>query len=195
MSGIGLLMLAAGGSRRMGSAKQLLPFRGMPLVAHSLAQLQAAGGRRAHLVVGEQAEAVAAACLHLQPWFPLNADWALGMGASLAAGMRHLLAIEPDVVGVLIALADQPHVSAAHYAQLLQLAAENPDLIVAAHYEGHLGVPIVLPRKYFEVALAAQGDVGLRKWLTAMAEEVLAVAMPEAAWDWDSPEDVARWGG
>lgn len=194
MSGIALLMLAAGGSRRMGSAKQLLPFRGKPLVAHCLEQLQLAGGRKTHLVLGAKAAEVTAACGHLAPHFVLNSDWESGMGHSLALGMRHVLALEPDVAGVLIALADQPHISAGDYAGLLQRADLALDRVVAAQYEGRLGAPIVLPRRHFGLALAAEGDTGLRQWLRPMAEEVLAFDLPEAAWDWDAPEDVLRWG-
>lgn len=191
MSGVAALLLAAGEGRRMGRTKQLMDYQGRPLVVHALAALQAGTGVRAHMVVGAEADVVADACAALAPVVVRNADWRVGMGRSLAVGMAAVLADAADVGLVLIALADQPLIRAEDYAGMLACAEAHPGKVVAAAFGGRLGAPVVLPAGFVGLALAAEGDVGLRGWLAGMADAVVGFDLPAAGMDLDVLGDLA----
>jgi CTP:molybdopterin cytidylyltransferase MocA len=68
----------------------------------------------------------------------------------------------------------------------------QPLLAAAAQYGGRLGVPAILPRSAFSALLQLRGDRGAQGWLRANAARVVAVPMPRAAIDIDTPEDLVR---
>ena len=136
-----------------------------------------------------------------------NPDHASGMGSSLRAGMTALLALpgEPSAAGsapqavssptlaevaapdrVLLLVSDQPLVTAEHLRLLL--AAPAPDGIVAAAYNGRLGVPAVFDRRHFAALAAAEGDQGARTLLRTLP--ATPFDLPEAAVDIDTPDDL-----
>lgn len=139
-----------------------------------------------------------------------NPDHATGMGSSLRAGMAALLAAphEPHdgsvqsqaVAGagtpepaapdrVLLLVADQPLVTAEHLRLLL--SAPAPDGIVAAAYNGRLGVPAIFSRQHFTALAAAEGDQGARTLLRTLP--ATPFDLPEAAVDIDTPDDLRQW--
>ncbi|MEJ7811421.1 MAG: hypothetical protein WKG32_13500, partial [Gemmatimonadaceae bacterium] len=67
--------------------------------------------------------------------------------------------------------------------------------IVAAEYAGTVGVPAVIGREHLGELLAFTGDGGAGRWLRARGAAVTRVAMPGAALDVDTPEDVERLAG
>ncbi len=136
-----------------------------------------------------------------------NPDPNSGMGSSLRAGMAALLAVprqtstsspsladhpssapanqaEPD--RVLLLVSDQPLLTAEHLRLLL--AAPAPDGIVAAAYNGRLGVPAVFSREHFAALAAVEGDHGARTLLRTLP--ATPIDLPEAAVDIDTPDDL-----
>ena len=66
--------------------------------------------------------------------------------------------------------------------------------ITAAKYRGILGVPAVFSRTLFEQLSNLSGDAGARLVIKRSGDKVAAVDMPEAAVDWDCPEDMSALG-
>jgi len=188
--GVAVVVLAAGGSRRYGGAKLALPIDGVPLVRRSaLAALQVS--RQVIVVSGAHAEAIGPQFSGLDVTVCLNADWALGMGGSIAHGVAHLRALQPDAGAVLIALADQYRIGATQLEALCAMHAAKPDQIIAAAYAGTLGAPCVFPRQHFDALTRLQGASGAHALLHAYAGSVYPLPMPEAAFDIDTPADYA----
>ena len=102
------ILLAAGTSSRMGQAKQLLDWRGQPLVRHVAQQALASSLDGLFIVVGHEAAAVRAALDSLPIQFVENAAYTEGQASSLRAGLAALPA-EADAAVVL--LCDQPLVT------------------------------------------------------------------------------------
>lgn len=179
-----LLLLAAGGSTRLGSPKQLLHLDGETLV-HRAARLGLATAPAAALLVcGAHADAVWQDVRELPLTRVTCRDWQAGMGRSLAAG---LAALPPDVDGALVLLCDQPALDARHLLALREAWHRDPTRAAASAYAGVLGVPALLPRAWF-TRLAASGlDRGARDLLRANAGQVHAVAAPPLAHDIDTP--------
>ena len=183
-----LVLLAAGGSRRLGQAKQLLELEGETLV-HRAARLGlATSPAAALLVLGAQADAVHAATAGLALQRLDCPDWTEGLGASLRTG---LAAVPDHCAGALILLCDQPALGAAHLQSLVDAWRRQPDHAVASAYDGVLGVPALLPRAWFAALSHPKGDRGARDLLRERRDEVIAVPAPALARDIDHPADLA----
>jgi molybdenum cofactor cytidylyltransferase len=184
---VAILVLAAGGSARMGSAKQLLPLGGQSLLRRAATVAVATGCRPAAVVLGRDADAMRAELAGLDVTLVDNPDWKLGMGTSIRAGMAAVLS--PDIAGVVVTLCDQPHVDAAAVATLLD-AFHRTGRTVAARYAGTVGVPAVFGRSMFDALLSLDPAAGAKRLL--MGPDVVPVDLPAAAVDVDTPEDYRR---
>jgi molybdenum cofactor cytidylyltransferase len=185
--GHGVVLLAAGGSKRLGQAKQLLEFGGETLVHRAARLALATAPQDAVLVLGAHADAVLAgvATPALRP--VQCADWERGMGTSLRAG---LAALSPDCAGALVLLCDQPDLDAAHLHALVAAWSLDPARAVASAYAGVLGVPALLPRAWFADLAALDGDRGARDLLRQRAADVHAIACAPLSRDIDVPADL-----
>ena len=192
------ILLAAGGSTRLGQPKQLVVFHGETLL-HRAARLALDAGAAPVIVVvpGTPGSASSApfgpdpqcwtAALEGLPVTPLgNPHAGEGMGRSLRLG---LAALPPGTERVLLLVCDQPLLSVHHIEALL--AAPGP--VAAAQYGGRLGVPAVFSREHFAALAATRGDQGARSLLRTLP--VTPVPMPEAATDIDTPADLLALGG
>jgi molybdenum cofactor cytidylyltransferase len=188
------IVLAAGRSTRLGVPKQLIEFRGEPLVRRAAMAAANAGASKVLVVVGAEISGIAQALNGLSfATIVVNERWQHGLASSLAAGVRGVQRREPRAEGVLITTVDQPLVSDAALAELFD-AFNQGARVVAAAYSGTTGVPAVIAREHFRELLELHGDVGAGRWLRAKRHAVQRITMPEAAVDLDTAEDVALLG-
>lgn len=185
------VILAAGASVRMGRPKQLLEVRGRPLVAGAAAAALEAGLWPVIVVLGAHADAIRPALGRLPVLAVDNPAWPEGMASSIRAGIAALAAYSRSLPGAVLALCDQPALSASALARLRE-AAGGAGGVSAARYGGHLGAPAAFRAEHFAALKALTGDGGARPLLQAMADRVAAVDLPELAADLDTPEDYAR---
>jgi CTP:molybdopterin cytidylyltransferase MocA len=190
---VAALVLAAGEGRRLGRGpKALLPYRGRPLVEHTVRVVRSGGCAPVHLVLGADRDRVAAAADLSGCTLVGNPDWSSGMGSSLRAGLASL---PPGCPAVLVMLVDTPGVTAAAVSRLLAAHRDGTGL-ASAVYGGRRGHPVLIGARYFaEAAAGARGDAGARALLTARAAELRLVECGDVAVpdDVDTPEDWARW--
>lgn len=185
------MLLAAGGSRRLGRPKQLVRHRGRPLLLHAVAAARSAlPDAPLIVVVGAEALRVRLTLRRARcgARVVMNARWQEGMAASLRLGVA---AAAPGTKAVLLLLVDQPLVDAAAVARLVAAWRRRPGVAAAARYDDRAGVPAVLPRRYWHALKSLRGDEGARALLRGRASITL-VDMPEAALDVDTPADVRR---
>lgn len=191
--GLRAVILAAGASRRFGSPKQLLRYRGESLVARSARLAYETGAGTVCVVLGYRAEAMRRALQQgrVPPgvtYTVRNARWRDGMGRSLACGVRSL---DRRARAVLVCLADQPLLEVGALAALVRAWRASPRSVVASRYAGKPGVPAIFPRSHFAALKSLCGDRGARV-LLASSDDVLSVSMPLAAVDIDHPRDLAN---
>lgn len=186
-----LLLLAAGGSRRMGQPKQLLPIDGQPLLRRVAAGALAAPVAPVLVVLGAQAAAIAPCLDGLAVQTVVNARWAEGMATSVRAGLQALANAAPAVSAVVIALADQPDFSAAHLAALIETHRRTGQPLVASEAAGVLRPPVLFAAAWFPRLLALQGDEGARTLLQAHRAAVAVVPLARAV-DLDTPADYEK---
>lgn len=188
------LVLAAGAARRFGSAKQLLPMDGQPLLGVMLKRAADVVGERLWVVLGARAQEIEAGLTDAPGHRIHHPGWQEGIGSSLRAGVQ---ALPADCSAVLILLADQAAVSVQDLLLLVDTWQRDPARLVAARYAAedgvpHTGVPAIFPRPYFPELLQLAGDTGARALLSRHKEQVQAVPMPSAALDIDTPADAER---
>jgi CTP:molybdopterin cytidylyltransferase MocA len=181
------VLLAAGAGKRLGTPKALVEVRGRRLVDLGADLLRDGGTTPVVVVTG--AAPVTVPGVVLVP----NPQWRTGMGSSLAAGLRALPAESPAAV---IALVDQPLISAGVVRRLVAAHLDGAELVVAA-YHGRARNPVLLARRHWAgVIAAAGGDTGARPYLRAHPGLVTLVECADigAPDDVDTPEDLARVG-
>ena len=134
----------------------------------------------------------------IQPWltrFPvqigLNSNWSQGIGSSISVGIEILDRFSSALDGTLIALADQPHLSASAI-QSLKSAWRGRPSISAARYSGIVGAPAIFGRAYFPELLALSPSEGAQRVLRTHPEAVEPIDLPEFAVDLDTPEDYQK---
>jgi len=187
------IIVAAGESRRLGQPKQLLPWRDSTLLAHAVTEA-AAVCERVIVVTGAARETVENAVPADLAECVFNPDWRVGMGTSIAAGVR----LADDADAALLLLCDQPLIGRDDLAALLALWQNAPAVPAAAAYAGAAGVPAVFPRSWFARLTALRGDHGARALLRdnngMPAAAIPTLEMPSAATDIDTLEDLERLG-
>lgn len=184
------MVLAAGGSSRLGRAKQLLPLAGRPLLAHVLRHAALSTLDEVILVLGHDAESIQAAVGDWGHRVILNREYAAGQSTSLRAG---LAAVDAKSAAVMFLLGDQPQVLPATIDALLREFRAHHAPIVLPSYGGVSGHPVLISRGLFEELAGVSGDRGARDMIQAHSGEVLRVpvACASAPQDVDTDEDYA----
>jgi molybdenum cofactor cytidylyltransferase len=192
MNPIGVILLAAGGSTRMGRPKQLLPYRGTTLLRHAAQVAIESGLGPVVVVLGAEEARCRAELENLPLTIAGNPRWSEGMGGSIALGVETLLEVTPEVLAALIMHHDQPLVSAARLQDLARPWSPPEALVVASAYGNTFGVPALFDRTLFPRLRALSGARGAHPILQEHAGHLVKVALPEAAQDIDSPVDYQR---
>jgi molybdenum cofactor cytidylyltransferase len=184
------LLLAAGGSRRLGEPKQLLRIAGQTLVRRAALAALASRAERVWVVTGAHAERVEAALAGLALECVRCADWESGLAASLRTGVAAALARDPDA-SALVLLADQPAASPALLDALIARHAGGA-AIVACEYGGEPGVPALFAPRFARELLALEGDRGAKALLLRERAATALVPFPGGTLDVDTQADWAR---
>lgn len=122
-----------------------------------------------------------------------NPEWVTGLSSSLRVGLGCIEGF-PDVDGVLVSLADQPYVSSDFLSQLIT-AFRADERLVAAAYNGVIGVPALFGKEFFGELAGLSGDAGAGLWLRARAKDARSIPMPAASFDVDTPADITKLKG
>ena len=184
------VVLAAGASARLGQPKQLLPHtHAGTFVEHAVGLAGPYCDLGITVVAGAQyepmRELLAAAAVEVVA----NPRWQSGMGGSLRTG---LTAVPADASAVLLLLCDQPLLEPADIATLIDVWQNHPLQPVAATYSDVVGAPAVIPASRLPALMATLGgDSGAGKWLRNCSDAV-GVALPNAAFDVDTPADLKQ---
>jgi molybdenum cofactor cytidylyltransferase len=186
-SRFGLMVLAAGLSRRMGGPNKLLTnYRGKPLLSYALAASTSLAWVERLVVTGRDAgamEDIASSfgfrCVH-------NPAYTDGLGGSIAVGAR---ALSGTLDGIIIALGDMPEIAAGDYRAVRDMF--RPGLIAIPVHEGIRGHPVLFCASYRAELAVLRGDEGARSVVKRHAGSVVELATTSAGIlrDLDRPAD------
>jgi CTP:molybdopterin cytidylyltransferase MocA len=190
---VAAIILAAGGSSRLGQPKQLLEYRGETLLDRAIRIAQEAGASPVLAVLGANFERVRAS---IKPYASIpvhNQRWRQGIASSIDEGLRALHVCAPEVTGALLMSCDQPRLTAEHLRALIDaFSAQAAPAIAASLYAGVHGVPAVFPRETFADLRALRGDKGAQSLIAQAPCPVVAIEFTGGEVDIDSPEDLAQ---
>lgn len=188
---VAAIVLAAGGSTRMGRPKLALPVRGVPMIRRAAQAALESGCGEAVVVLGTHGDLYRALLDGLRIRMVENPEPGEGMGSSIRVGVE---AISQDADGAVILLADQPFVTSSTIDRLIDAAAAGAR-IAASAYCATIGPPAYFHRGLFPELLALEGDRGARSVILAHPGEVVTVPLPEAdATDVDTRDDLSAIG-
>ena len=179
---VAALVLAAGRSRRMAPLNKLLVTddKGAPMIARVVDNVLASHAKPVVVVTGYERERVEEALANRPVLISHAEDFAVGLSASLKAG---LAALPPDVEGVIICLGDMPLVAPQMIDRLL--AAFDPEegrAIVMPTFRGKQGNPMLWSREFLpEMMTLLTGDVGARHLAARHADRMVEVEMADDA--------------
>ena len=186
---IAIIVLAAGQSRRMGKDNKLVAdVNGTAMVRHTLENIAGVVPDEPIVVTGHEADMVTAALVGLDLKIVHNPKFAGGLSTSLVTGLG---ALDDEVDGALVCLADMPRVSREDIKKLI--AAFDPienRAICVPTFRGKRGNPVLWGREFFDPMSRVSGDVGARHLIGAHDDKVVEVEVDSdgVILDVDTPE-------
>jgi molybdenum cofactor cytidylyltransferase len=177
------LVLAAGGSSRLGRPKQTLPYRGSTLLGHVLDSARSCGFDQLLVALGGGATEVREAVDLSGATVVENHAYGEGCSSSIAAALG---ALDPRADVLVLMLGDQPGVdpSAVH----ALLAGRGDAALAVCRYEDGRGHPFAFGRELFAELAQLHGDKAVWKLLDRLGDGVVEVPVPGRV-----PPDVDTW--
>jgi molybdenum cofactor cytidylyltransferase len=177
------LVLAAGGSRRLGRPKQLLPYRGATLLDAALGTARACGLDQLLVALGGAEQGVREQVDLTGTDVVVNPSFGDGCSSSIAAAMA---ALDRRASVLVLLLGDQPGVRPRTVRSLLAGRGDAP--LAVCRYEDGRGHPFAFGRAAFDDLRALHGDKAVWKLLDQRADEIAEVRVPGTV-----PPDVDTW--
>ncbi len=192
MTGLAIIVLAAGSARRMrGRDKLMETINGTPLIARQLGRAIATG---------------LTTYVALPPDHPARADAVEGMNAvriripdaadGMAMSLRGAIAALPaGHTGAMVVLADMPDITTDDLNALRDAFDADPRAIIRATSNGVQGHPVVFPADLFPDLIAITGDTGAKPVIMTHKDRLHLIPLPEghATTDLDTPEAWDDW--
>lgn len=188
----GIVILAAGASRRLGTPKQLVRFQQQSLLQRILQTAQHTSARPIVVVLGAYASTILPDMQDSAVTVVINPDWESGMGSSIQTGVRELTRIDEHVSDLLILLCDQPFITPALLEDLINTHYRQNKGITACAYAATTGTPVIFHKRYFSRLLALNGQEGAKKIIIQHPEDLATVPFPDGIIDIDTPNDLEQ---
>lgn len=184
-----ILILAAGGSKRMGEPKQLLDYQDETLLSHAIQQTLPIENAETFVVVGAHLKEVFNSIRDYSKSITVivNQDWEKGMGSSLSKGIQ-FISDKNEFDRVLITLGDLPLIEQDHYELLIDKSLTTNKRIMITKYKSNSGVPAVFEKSLFNELSNLSDDDGAKPLIQKYKKEVSAVPTETPYFDVDTPD-------
>ncbi len=189
---IGIIILAAGASSRLGKPKQLVKFQYKTLISRTIETAIQTRCKDIIVVLGSNTESVKEEIKNFPVQICINNNWQNGMASSIKCGLEELLATHSKLNAAIIMLCDQPFIESKHIDLLIETFTHSKKPIIAAKYKNIAGVPAFFSCEVFDELLKMKGDKGARKIIAENPDLVQTVAIVEAEFAIDTPEDIKK---
>lgn len=192
---LGVIILGAGASSRMGRPKLLLPWGATTIVGHLIEQWQMLGAAQIAIVHRPDDRELGVELDRLS--FPLparieNPQPERGMFSSILCAARWP-GWRKEISSRAVVLGDQPHLRPETLRTLLDFSRQNPDVICQPAFNGHAGHPVVLPSGVFAELQHSRAGT-LKDFLKPFAGRCVQCPVADAGLllDLDRPEDYEK---
>ncbi len=196
-----IILLAAGKSERFNGIKLLAKAQqddSITLIQHVLQQISAALDT---LKITKKNLHIATGVYHSQITELIGESFFLnfcdnakkGMGHTIAQAVKNTLEIDDKPSHIMITLADQVALTSNDYTQLIKESIASSDKLVCAKVGDKIMPPAIFPKNHFADLMILQGDKGAKPLLYSNKKNLLKIAIPNAAIDIDTPQDLINW--
>jgi molybdenum cofactor cytidylyltransferase len=194
-SSLGVVILGAGASSRMGRPKLLLPWRGTTVIGQIIRQWRELGAAQIAVVHRPSDAPLAAELDRLD--FPAqdrikNPQPERGMFSSVVCA-ADWGGWKPEISAWAIVLGDQPHLRPETLRALLEFHSAHAGAICQPEFDGHARHPVILPRRVFDELKSTRAenlDIFLK--LSSCQRVQCVIKDFGLALDMDAPEDYKR---
>lgn len=188
----GIVILAAGESSRLGSPKQLLPYHDKSLLANIVdASLQVPSAQTV-VVTGASADQIKKEIAAKEVLTGYNENWKSGISSSIKKGLETVTEKFPSIEACIVAVCDQPYVTAALLNGLIARYRTSGKGIVASAYADTAGTPALFSNKYFDELMRLEGGDGAKKLLKKYSGDLALLPFEKGDIDIDTPQDYAQ---
>ncbi len=188
----GVLIVAAGESKRLGTPKQLLQFEGQSLINRLVNIVRDAGSFPITIVLGAEAAAIQAQLPDVNLHVVINEEWREGMGSSIRVGLKQMIKADSKIDGVMILVCDQPFIKSESIQSLIQMQQSTGLPMAACFYEGIVGTPALFHQYMFTDLLKLTGDTGAKKIMKDKMGDVAKLNFEKGVIDIDTMEDYQK---
>lgn len=185
-----IIILAAGGSTRLGAPKQLLKDKnGVSFLKKICTIALSIDCQKVYCILGAYHESISKELEDLAVVPLVNAQWDTGLASSLHLSIVHLSTHHPDIESAVFLVCDQPFISKLLLETIVKEHASTGKPIVACHYQHIMGTPALFARSMFPELLKVSGDRGAGTVIKDHAEKVALVEFKEGIFDIDTTND------
>lgn len=186
---LSVVILAAGASRRLGHPKQLVKYKGEPLIQRAIQSAEAISPHEILVITGADVEAVQTEVRKTNAQSVNNPDWNEGMGTSIAKGAQ---SIDGKSQGLMILLCDQWRIGPEDLQLLVKTWHKDPRQIICSATADRCGPPIIFPAGCLQDLSMLTGDHGAHSVMDRHQQLVSRVTLKNAAFDLDTPSQLQQ---
>jgi len=188
-SPITAILLAAGGSRRLGQPKQLVPFKNDALINYIIDQIRNGGIKDIKVVLGSHYKEIKSQIISREVDILENLEWEEGISSSIKCGLRN---INLETQAVILFIVDQPYLNSLLICEILNKFRTSDAKIIAACVSGQFAHPVLFRKELFPKLLELSGDVGGKMIFKDEAVEKVLWTDERLLMDIDSIEDYEK---
>jgi molybdenum cofactor cytidylyltransferase len=183
------ILIAAGESKRLGTPKQLLPWRGKKLLEYVIQTISNCNIDPIHVILGSNYEQITSVINFQGVKIINNKNWKDGKGTSISLGIQSL---PEKVKAAFIFVVDQPFLNANLIESLHNLYKKNDVDIVAPFVHGIQSNPVLFNQSVFQELIKLKGEEGGRDIFNKYRLEKQDWEDEKILWDIDSLEDYKK---
>ncbi len=191
---IGIIILAAGASSRMGLPKQLMLVEGKTMIKRIVEETLETPCHPIVCVLGANKELLKQELKNIPMTLIDNPQWQKGMASSMKMGLVGSFMTQKEIDAVIFITSDMPMVSEHLLKEMIKKAEESPDIsVVACEYfknnERIIGIPVLFKRHLFNEILELEGDEGAKKLVLKNQKNTALVNFPYGNIDIDTIQE------
>lgn len=185
----GILIVAAGQSKRLGVPKQLLTYQGETLINRLIGLVKRSTTFPITVVLGANAKPIKDQLSATDLSIVINNEWEEGMASSIRTGVKKIIEQNDGTEGIMILVCDQPFLTEQHIQSLFETQRSTMLPMAACYYAGAIGTPALFHRSIFPELLELKGDIGAKSIIKKRESEVAKLHFDEGAIDIDTMAD------
>ncbi|WP_430927830.1 nucleotidyltransferase family protein [Polaribacter marinivivus] len=189
MSKIAIIILAAGKSKRMGFAKQIIRINNEPLLKITLDKIESIS-EETYCVLGANKDLILEE-IHFNNTVVIdNINYEKGLSSSISICIEFFEKKNLNYDGVLFVLGDQPAIETEYFLSIIKTFNEHKTKIIATNYDGKAGVPALFPKSFFKELKIIKGDKGAREILKNKPKSIIFESFKTNLVDIDTRKDL-----